>query len=461
MEKKLKMPHTYLLLLLIVALAAILTYVIPAGEFDREVIKKQNVVVDGSYHEVKQTPAKPIDVFRSVPQGLIEGAEIIFYIFIVGGAFGIIHRTDAITTGVNALMNRIGKQGKWLIPITMIIFSILGFSIGLSEETIIFVPIGIALATALGYDAMVGASMIALGAGIGFLGGMINPFTVGIAQKIAEVKLFSGWGFRTAVYILVLFSGIYYVMHYAKKVKTDPSKSLLSDIDVDSRSTMSEDVLNTKFNSFRKRHAVILLLLTLTIVINVFGIFKYDWFLSQMSANFLLMGILAGIIGGLGWNGTFDALLEGMKDILFGAIIVGFAKAIVVVLTSGKIIDTIVFYMTDFIDHLPTAFSVIAMFITQLILNFFIPSGSGQAMTTMPIMVPISDLLHINRQVAVLAFQYGDAISNNIIPTSASLMGLLAVAGIPYTRWLKFVWKISLVWVVICLSSLILYAYIF
>ncbi|WP_414046176.1 YfcC family protein [Macrococcus equi] len=461
MEKKLKMPHTYLLLLLIVALAAILTYVIPAGEFDREVIKKQNVVVDGSYHAVKQTPAKPIDVFRSVPQGLIEGAEIIFYIFIVGGAFGIIHRTDAITTGVNALMNRIGKQGKWLIPITMIIFSILGFSIGLSEETIIFVPIGIALATALGYDAMVGASMIALGAGIGFLGGMINPFTVGIAQKIAEVKLFSGWGFRTAVYILVLFSGIYYVMHYAKKVKTDPSKSLLSDIDVDSRSTMSEDVLNTKFNSFRKRHAVILLLLTLTIVINVFGIFKYDWFLSQMSANFLLMGILAGIIGGLGWNGTFDALLEGMRDILFGAIIVGFAKAIVVVLTSGKIIDTIVFYMTDFIDHLPTAYSVIAMFITQLILNFFIPSGSGQAMTTMPIMVPISDLLHINRQVAVLAFQYGDAISNNIIPTSASLMGLLAVAGIPYTRWLKFVWKISLVWVVICLSSLILYAYIF
>lgn len=461
MEKKLKMPHTYFLLLLIVCFAAVMTYIIPAGEFDRKVVDKQNIVVNGSYHEVKQSPAQPIDIFRSVPQGLIEGAEIIFYIFIVGGAFGVIHRTDAITTGVNSLMNRIGKQGKWLIPITMIIFSILGFSIGLSEETIIFVPIGIALATALGYDAMVGASMIALGAGIGFLGGMINPFTVGIAQKIAEVKLFSGWEFRTVVYLLVLVSGIAYVMMYARKVKRDPSKSLLHDINVEARSTMSDDVLDTKFDSFRKRHAFILILLTVTIIINVYGIFKYEWFLSQMSANFLLMGILAGLIGGLGLNGTFDALLEGMKDILFGAIIVGFAKAIVVVLTSGKIIDTIVFYMTDFIDYLPTAFSVVAMFLTQLVLNFFIPSGSGQAMTTMPIMVPISDLLGINRQVAVLAFQYGDAISNNIIPTSASLMGLLAVAGIPYSRWLKFVWKISLIWVVICLSSLIVYTYFF
>lgn len=461
MEKKLKMPHTYLLLLLIVGLAAVLTYIVPAGEFDRKVVEDQNIVVDGSYHEVKQSPAQPVDIFRAIPKGLIEGAEIIFYIFIVGGAFGIIHRTDAITTGVNALMNRIGKYGRWLIPITMIIFSILGFSIGLSEETIIFVPIGIALATALGYDAMVGASMIALGAGIGFLGGMINPFTVGIAQRIAEVKMFSGWGFRTVVYLIVLITGIMYVMHYAKTVKRDPSKSLLHDINVDERSTVSDDVLDSKFDSFRKRHAIILILLTLTIIVNVYGIFNYKWFLSEMSANFLLMGIIAGLIGGLGFNGTFDALLEGMKDILFGAIIVGFAKAIVVILTAGKIIDTIVFYMTDFIDHLPTAISVIAMFLTQLVLNFFIPSGSGQAMTTMPIMVPISDLLGINRQVAVLAFQYGDAISNNIIPTSASLMGLLAVAGIPYTRWLKFVWKISLIWIVICLSSLIVYSYLF
>lgn len=460
MKYRLKMPHTYLLLLMIVCLAAIMTYIIPAGEFERHKVEDRTEVINGSYHHVSQTPVAPVEIFRAIPNGLIEGAEIIFYIFIVGGAFGIIHRTDAITTGVNALMERVGRQGRWLIPITMIIFSILGFSIGLSEETIIFVPIGIALATALGYDAMVGAAMIALGAGIGFLGGMINPFTVGIAQSIAEVPLFSGWGYRTLIYLLVLLTGILYVMNYAKKVKAHPEKSLLFDVNVEERRTMSDDVLDTKFDSFRKRHAVILTILAATIIINVYGIFKYGWFLTQMSANFLIMGIVVGIIGGLGINGTFEALLEGMKDILFGAIIVGFAKAIVVVLTSGKIIDTIVFHMTDFIDHLPAAFSVVAMFLTQLVLNFFIPSGSGQAMTTMPIMVPISDLLGINRQVAVLAFQYGDAISNNIIPTSASLMGLLAVAGIPYNKWLKFVWKISAIWVLICLGGLIVYMYL-
>ncbi len=178
MNFKLKMPHTYLLLLIIVCLAAFMTYIIPAGEFERQKVEDRTEVINGSYHHVTQSPVAPIEIFRSIPNGLIEGGEIIFYIFIVGGAFGIIHRTDAITTGVNALMERVGRHGRWLIPITMIMFSILGFSIGLSEETIIFVPIGIALATALGYDAMVGAAMIALGAGIGFLGGMINPFAL-------------------------------------------------------------------------------------------------------------------------------------------------------------------------------------------------------------------------------------------------------------------------------------------
>lgn len=459
MLKKLKMPHTYLLLLMIVCIAMLMSYVIPAGKFDREKVDGREQVISGTYHTVNQHHVLPQEVFRAVPQGLIEGADIIFYIFIVGGAFGIIHRTDAITTGVNSLMKRVGNNGRWLIPITMTIFSILGFSIGLSEETIIFVPIGIALATALGYDRIVGASMIALGAGIGFLGGMINPFTVGIGQKIAEVPLFSGWGFRTIIYLLVLLAGILYVMRYAKMVKRHPEKSLVYDVDVEANSTMDDDVLNTKYDSFRKRHAVILLLLTLTILINVYGIFKYQWFLSEMSANFLLMGIIAGLLGGLGINGTFDAMLEGMKDILFGAMIVGFAKAIVVVLSQGMIIDTIVFWMTDMIDHLPKGFAVATMFISQLLLNFFIPSGSGQAMTTMPIMVPISDLLNVNRQITVLAFQYGDAISNNMIPTSASLMGLLAVAGIPYHKWLKFVWKISLIWAIICFSGMLIYLY--
>ncbi|GGI40249.1 YfcC family protein [Mammaliicoccus stepanovicii] len=446
-----KNPHTYAILIFIIAISCLLTYVIPSGEFDRKTINDREEVVSGTFHFVASEPSGFLEIFRSIPAGLISGADIIFYIFLVGGAFGIIHETGAITNGVNAAMHRLGKNGKLMIPLTMFIFSLLGFSIGLAEETIIFVPIGIAIARAVGYDAMTGAAMIIMGAAAGFLGGMLNPFTVGIAQKIAEIPLFSGWEFRTIIYICILIVGIIYVMMYGRKIKQDPTKSLVYDLEQEARHiSKNED----EIGRFTKRQLICLVLLISAICFNVYGIFKFGWSFNEMSANFLLAGLFAGFIGGLGFNGTFDALIDGMKSILFGALIVGFAKGIVVVLENGKIIDTIVYYLTNTIQDLPASITVGTMFIIQMILNFFIPSGSGQAMTTMPLMVPISDILSINRQMAVLAFQYGDAVSNSIFPTSASLMGGLAVAGISYIQWVKFIWKLLLIWVVICLVGI-------
>ncbi|WP_323704635.1 YfcC family protein [Mammaliicoccus sp. Dog046] len=448
---KFKNPHTYAILMFIIAISYVLTYIVPSGEFKRKTVNDREEVVSGTYHLVHSEPSSILDIFRAIPEGLISGADIIFYIFLVGGAFGIIHKTGAITNGVNAAMNKLGNNGKLMIPFTMLIFSVLGFSIGLAEETIIFVPIGIAIARAVGYDAMTGAAMIIMGAAAGFLGGMLNPFTVGVAQKIAEIPLFSGWGFRTIIYICVLITGIAYVMFYARKVKKNPKKSLVYDLE---GSEINNDVTQTQIGRFTKRQALCLVLLVSAICFNVFGIFKFGWSFNEMSANFLFVGLIAGFIGGLGFNGTFDALVEGMKSILFGALIVGFAKAIVVILENGKIIDTIVFYLTNTIQDLPASMTVGMMFVIQMVLNFFIPSGSGQAMTTMPLMVPISDILSINRQMAVLAFQYGDAVSNSIFPTSASLMGGLAVAGISYTTWVKFIWKLLLIWVVICMAGI-------
>lgn len=448
---KFKNPHTYAILLFIIAISCLLTYVIPSGEFERKTVNDREEVVSGTYHLVDSQPSGFLEIFRSIPEGLISGADIIFYIFLVGGAFGIIHKTGAITNGVNAAMNKLGENGKFMIPLTMFIFSLLGFSIGLAEETIIFVPIGIAIARAVGYDAMTGAAMIIMGAAAGFLGGMLNPFTVGVAQKIAEIPLFSGWQFRTIIYICVLIVGIIYVMLYARKVKKNPKKSLVYELEQEEQHNIVDQ---PKIGRFTKRQSFCLILLVAAICFNVFGIFTFGWSFNEMSANFLLAGLLAGFIGGLGFNGTFDALVEGMKSILFGALIVGFAKAIVVVLENGKIIDTIVYYLTNTIQDLPASITVGMMFIIQMILNFFIPSGSGQAMTTMPLMVPISDLLSINRQMAVLAFQYGDAVSNSLFPTSASLMGGLAVAGISYTKWIKFIWKLLVLWVVICMAGI-------
>lgn len=448
-----KFPHTYAILLFIVILGAALSYIIPAGEFDRQEVEDRVEVVSGSFHGVEQNPVSFLDLIMAIPTGLNEAADIIFYIFLIGGAFGVIRATGAIEAIIQKVMDNVRKNEMMLIPVIMTVFSILGFTTGMAEETIIFVPIGIMLAVALGYDAMVGTAMVTLGAAAGFIGGMFNPFTVGIAHGIAELPIFSGWGFRTIVYLAVLITGILFVMNYAKKVKKDPKRSLVYEEAQNGQLNFVED--DMEFKKLTKRHIVIVALFALTIAINVYGIFAYGWFLTELAANFFTVGIIIGFVGGLKLNNIFDAFIDGMKIVVYGAIIVGFARAILVVLESGLIIDTIIYSMSAALDYIPNALTAIGMLAVQVVINFFIPSGSGQAMTTMPVMVPISDLQEIPRQVAVLAYQYGDAITNSIIPTSASLMGVLAVAGIPYIKWVKFVWKLVLIWLVIAAIALV------
>ena len=448
-----KFPHTYAILLFIVILGAALSYIIPAGEFDRQEVEDRVEVVSGSFHGVEQNPVSFLDLIMAIPTGLNEAADIIFYIFLIGGAFGVIRATGAIEAIIQKVMDNVRKNEMMLIPVIMTVFSILGFTTGMAEETIIFVPIGIMLAVALGYDAMVGTAMVTLGAAAGFIGGMFNPFTVGIAHGIAELPIFSGWGFRTIVYLAVLITGILFVMNYAKKVKKDPKRSLVYEEAQNGQLNFVED--DMEFKKLTKRHIVIVALFALTIAINVYGIFVYGWFLTELAANFFTVGIIIGFVGGLKLNNIFDAFIDGMKIVVYGAIIVGFARAILVVLESGLIIDTIIYSMSAALDYIPNVLTAIGMLAVQVVINFFIPPGSGQAMTTMPVMVPISDLQEIPRQVAVLAYQYGDAITNSIIPTSASLMGVLAVAGIPYIKWVKFVWKLVLIWLVIAAIALV------
>ncbi|RIN41401.1 YfcC family protein [Staphylococcus simulans] len=409
---QLKTPHTYALLMMIIAIACVLTYIIPAGEYKRVDKRGQTLVVPGSYYSIEQHGVSFLDLFRAVPEGLLTGGEIVFYIFLVGGAFGIVHRTGAFENGINQAIKTLGSSRILMIPLTMIVFSILGFSIGLAEETII----------------------------------LLNPFTVGVAQTVAELPMFSGWGLRSIIYIFILAAAIGSVMLYARKVKRNPKKSVVYALEQEEGQSHKA----IEYERFTKRQAFALSIIALTIVFNVYGIFRYEWSFNQMSANFVLAGLLAGFVSDLGMNGTFDAFIEGMKDILFGAMIVGFAKGIVVILEQGKIIDSIIHGMTTLLNDVPSSIVIIVMFIFQFFLNFFIPSGSGQALTTMPLMVPISDLLDINRQLTVLAFQYGDSISNVLFPTSAILMGALAVAKISYVQWLKFAWKLILLWVIIC-----------
>jgi uncharacterized ion transporter superfamily protein YfcC len=453
-KKQRLIPHTYAILFVIMILAAAASYIIPAGEFERIEEGGRTIVVQGSYAEIEQHPVAPFELFKAIPEGMSAASQIIFYIFLVGGAFGIIQKTGAIEAGVGKAVHKLENKEKLLIPIVMILFSILGATIGMSEESIIFVPIGIAVARAMGFDAITGTAMVSLGAAAGFTGGMFNPFTVGIAQSIAEVQLFSGLGFRFVVYLFILSFAIWYVMHYAIKVKKDPTKSIIYDIEQKAKTESAAKHLED-FQKFNWRHTLIFIFLAGGLAINVYGVFKWEWFLSELTATFIIIGFLSGIVGKLGINGTFDAFVDGMKAIAFGALIVGFARAILVIMEQGYIIDTIVNAMASLISTLPQSLNAIGMYFVQVITSIFIPSGSGMAATTMPIMTPLADLLGMERQVAVLAYQYGDAITNSIIPTSASLMAYLAVAGIPYDRWVKFVWKLIVGWLIIALIAMV------
>lgn len=280
---------------------------------------------------------------------------------------------------------------------------------------------------------------------------MLNPFTVGVAQSLADVPLFSGIGFRAVVYIFVLSFAIFYVSRYAFKVKKNPQASVIYEIEQQAKSNVSA----IDIPSLTGKHKLVFIVMACGIGFNIYGVFNWDWFLTQLTASFLIMGLLAGLIGGLKPGTIFDSFIDGAKAVTFGALIVGFARAITVVLEQGKIIDTIVYAASETIGHLPHAISAIGMLFIQALLNLFISSGSGQAAATMPIMIPITDLLGLERQVAVLAFQYGDSLTNSIIPTSSALMAYLAVAGIPYEKWIKFIWKMILGWALIACVALI------
>ncbi|MCY8404472.1 YfcC family protein [Bacillus sonorensis] len=448
-----RFPHTYALIFFIIILAALASYLIPSGEFKRIEKDGRTEIVQGSYSQTDAGPVGIFDLFKAVPEGMIQSADIIFYIFLIGGAFGIIHQTGMINAGVNLLVQRLKTRGTLLIPVIMTVFSLGGATIGLSEETIIFVPVGIAVARALGYDALTGMAMISLGAAAGFTGGMLNPFTVGIAQSIAEVPLFSAFGYRLFVYFLILGFAIFYVMRYAKNVKAHPEKGLLHG----TPAGMNEEIAaGQQIVPFHWRHGLVLLIVVLGFSINIFGVFRWGWFLSELSAGFLIIGFAAGLAGGLTINETFESFVDGMKQVVYGALIVGFARAIVVVLEDGQIIDTIINSLASAIGSLPNEIGALGMYAVQVIINTFIPSGSGQAATTMPLMAPLADLLGFERQIAVFAFQYGDGITNSIIPTSGVLMAALAIAGIPYDRWLKFVWKLIAGWLIIAAAAIVI-----
>ena len=446
-KKRMKMPHTYVILFSIVILAAIASYTLPAGVYDRskDPATGRTLVNPASYHHVEQTPVSPFDLFKAIPRGMVAGADIVFFIFICGGAFTVIQATGAVNSGLSRFIMKLRGYENLLIPLTMLLFSVFGFTMGMSEEVIVFIPIGVLLARALKYDDIVAVAMLSTGAAIGFASGLLNPFTVGVAQTIAELKMFSGLEFRIIGFVFLYLSGVIYTMNYAKKVKANPEYSYVYE---EMQKNKEVGILDESVQ-FTGVHQAVALVCLAFLGVMIYGVMKLEFFITELAAVFLAMGIVGGLVGRLGPNQIAMHFVAGCRDIVFGALVVGVARAILVVLQDGQIIDTIIHGLANGVSIFPKGLAAVGMFWVQSIINFFIPSGSGQAAATMPIMAPLADLLGITRQTAVLAFHYGDGFSNSIIPTSASLMGVLAMAHVPYEKWFRFIWPLMVIWTII------------
>ena len=451
-KKKWKTPHTFVILVAIIIIAAIATYLIPAGEFTRfkDAATGKTLVEAGSYHRIASNPLNPLLIPSAIYTGIVKSASTITFMLIIGGAFEVITSTGALTALCKKLSKTFSKHKYAVIPVFLTLFSIFGFTMGMSSEVMIFVPIGITLALFLGLDKVTGTAMIALGAAVGFTAGILNPFNVGVAQDIAELPLFSGMAYRIVILVILLAATSAYIIIYAKKVAANPEKSVIYGIQEDTEYTF-EDVSD----SISKSQIAVLVIMAAGFGILIYGLSKKGWYFEEMSGLFIFMGIACGAVSGYGPSRIAKEFGNGAKGIVVGCLIIGIARTVEVILSDAKILDTIVYGIVNIVNVMPGSIKAVGMFICQSLINCVIVSGTGQAAVTMPLMVPVSDLVGTSRQTAVLAFQLGDGFSNSVLPMSSSLMGYLAVSKIPYSKWLKFMMPLFLIWTALgCLFML-------
>jgi uncharacterized ion transporter superfamily protein YfcC len=523
-----KVPHTYVIVFAILVLAAVTTWFVPGGEYDRHTVvvegATRTVITPNSFHYVENSP-QTWQIFSAFFEGFVDKADIIVFILMIGGAFWIMNKSRAIDIGIYAFLGFTKKIEHWkalkllgvdnvILVLIMTLFSVFGAVFGMSEETIAFIIILVPLAISMGYDSITGVAIVFVAAGLGFAGAVLNPFTIGIAQGLSDIPLFSGIEFRMFSWLVINAVGFSFILAYANRIKRHPEKSLVYHIDDYWRQRNNEDVEDVEyytpkaawivyaitlivlilfsfdfsplhnlhisnissismsitemkignssyhmpalpisaglfaimgFFSLRKSvHFFILTLLMFTIIFLIVGVMGYGWYVMEIATLFFVMGLLSGISMSYSADNIVKYFLDGVKDILSAAMIVGLAGGIIIVLQEGKVIDTILHSLAQSMNGMGKIGSVESMYLIQNFINIIIPSGSAKAALTMPIMAPFSDVIGISRQATVMAFQFGDGFTNMLTPTSGVLIGVLGVARIPYDIWAKWIWKLIL-----------------
>jgi len=433
-----RMPHTLVIVGSLIVFVLVLSWLLPSGTYETAEKAGRTVTVPGTYQQVEKIWLGPQWLVVAPIRGFLDGALIIAFLLAIGGAFSVIQAGGTIEFAIRKLTAALAARPfleKLVIPVLMAVFSLAGSVFGMSEEVIPFIVICIPLALSLGYDSIVGVAIPFLGAAAGFGAAFFNPFTVGIAQGLVGLPLYSGLGYRVATWFVTTGVMIAWVMVYAARVKKRPELSPVRDLDLarDRHAPAGEGAAEP----WTVRHALVLSLFVGTMGVLVWGILKKQWFIEEIGALFLAMGLVLGVVAGLRGNAIATAFVAGAKDMVNVALIIACGRALLIIAREAKVLDTILFHGAGAISHLPGIVAAQVMFLVQCVINFFIHSGTAQAALTMPIMAPLADLVGLTRQTMVFAYQLCELI-NPILPTSAVTMGVLGMAKIPWEKWARW-----------------------
>lgn len=434
-KKKREFPHAFVILFGILAMMTLLTWILPAGQYETITVNGVSAVDPSSFHYVDNTPVGLFDLFKAIPLGIQNGIALICMILTIGASIGLVDSTGAIRAALVTLTKRLGdKSSKFVLAGIMVFFLCIGAFPSMLEGSIPFMPIGVAVALMLGYDVVTGVAIVFVADIVGWSAGPTNLYTVGNAQMIGGLELFSGIGYRMISLVVLGAIAIWFVLRYAERVKKDPTKSVMYGTDYSDLKSASDAEL--EFNIQRK---LILAVFAITIILVVYGSLKWKWGLFDMAAAYLICGIVCGLIAGFGGGKIADNLLSGAQSVFIAAMAIGLARGISIVMDNGQITYTIVHALVGLVSDMPAAVTGVAMLVVQTIINFFIPSGSSQALVTMPILMPMAEIVGISKQMTILAFQFGDGLSNLGYPTMGALIACLSYARIPFNKWFKFI----------------------
>lgn len=428
MFAKLKLPHAITLIFALIGCMAIATHLVPAGVFDHSIVDGRDTVVAGTYHLVTKTPQGLWAALQAPFRGLVEAADVVFFVLLVGSAFGVIEKTGAVTTLLNAAARKLADKGAVLIPASMLFFAIGGTMYGMCEETLPFYLLYIPLLTALGYDTLTGMAVVFVGAGVGVAASTLNPFATGIAQALAGLAPGSGLRERLLAWIAMTAIAILYVMRHAARVKSQTAAVQ----NREASPVFRDDIVATK------RHVAVIAAFFIGMAALVFGITRWQWYVPEIATIFVTIALAAALLGGLSEHDTAAAFVSGASNLTATALMIGMARGILVIARDGHIIDTALNAMANVLTGFPGHLLLTGMLVAQSFIAFIVPSSSAHAALTMPLMAPLGDLTGISRQHVVTAFQFASGFTNLITPTSGLLMGALALAKIPWSRWLRF-----------------------